>query len=102
VVLYCGKIVETGRPSEVFRTPLHPYTAALVSAVPVPDVGAQRRRIVLPGDPPSPTATPKGCSFHPRCPIALERCRTEASPLIRPTAGRRVACHTPGDLQLSC
>lgn len=91
-VMYLGRIVETGPRDAVYDSPRHPYTAALLSAVPVPEPGAARRRILLTGDVPSPTAVPSGCRFHPRCPLAEERCRTE-SPELRSVAGRQVACH---------
>jgi oligopeptide transport system ATP-binding protein len=92
-VMYLGKIVELGRAEEVIGQPLHPYTRALVSAIPVPDPAIERgrQRIVLPGDPPSPMNPPAGCAFHPRCPYAREKCKAEIPPLA-PFAGREVAC----------
>jgi len=90
-VMYLGRIVEEGAPDQVFHAPLHPYTQALVSAAPTPRRRA-RDRIVLPGDPPNPVDVPSGCSFHPRCPAAVARCRTEVPALMR-DAGRAVACH---------
>ena len=91
-VMYLGRIVEQGDTDEVFADPAHPYTQALVSAIPVP--GPRRHpRIVLAGDPPNPAARPPGCAFHPRCPVAIARCRIE-TPLLGPASdGRRVACH---------
>ncbi|XCM84195.1 oligopeptide/dipeptide ABC transporter ATP-binding protein [Kitasatospora sp. HUAS MG31] len=98
-VMYLGRIVEVGDRDDVYGAPAHPYTRALLSAVPVPDpvVERGRERIVLHGDPPSPADPPSGCGFHPRCPKARELCRTEA-PLLRiASAGatRQVACHYP-------
>ncbi len=83
-VMYLGKIVELGSPDQVLGRPLHPYTKALVSAVPVPDPGRekQRKRIVLPGDPPSPMNPPTGCPFHPRCPYVIAACKAQVPPLI--------------------
>jgi peptide/nickel transport system ATP-binding protein len=98
-VMYLGRIVEQGRPDQLFHTPAHPYTEALVSAVPMP--GPRRReRIVLSGDPPNPVDRPPGCAFHPRCPRALPRCRTEAPALRRAPDGRLAACHlVPADAE---
>ncbi|MFO1038168.1 MAG: dipeptide ABC transporter ATP-binding protein [Geminicoccaceae bacterium] len=95
-VMYLGSIVELAPTDELFGSPAHPYTEALISAVPGPHTsGPRRRRIILQGDVPSPTAPPPGCRFHPRCPIAQERCRTERPPLRTLTSGRQVACHFP-------
>ena len=100
IVLYLGRVVEEGPADEVIVAPRHPYTAALVSAV--PDMGATgRRRIVLKGEPPSPLSPPTGCAFHPRCPIAIERCRNERPPLDAAGPGRRVACFRPGELDFT-
>jgi peptide/nickel transport system ATP-binding protein len=98
-VMYLGAIVELGGADELFRTPVHPYTEALISAVPLPHAGGagRRRRIVLQGDVPSPTAPPAGCRFHPRCRYAQARCREERPPLRTVTPGRHVACHFPLD-----
>ncbi|CAM5275891.1 ABC transporter ATP-binding protein [Streptomyces narbonensis] len=98
-VMYLGRIVEIGVKERVYAAPAHPYTRALLSAVPLPDPAAERarERITLLGDPPSPAAPPPGCTFHPRCPKAQEICRTEA-PLLRiasPGEARQVACHFP-------
>jgi oligopeptide/dipeptide ABC transporter ATP-binding protein len=94
-VMYLGHIVELARREEIWRAPLHPYTKALVSAVPSPDPElVARERVILEGDLPSPLDPPQGCAFHTRCPIAGEECRRQAPPL-RPigAAGRLVACH---------
>ncbi|MGA5194325.1 ABC transporter ATP-binding protein [Streptomyces exfoliatus] len=98
-VMYLGRIVEIGVKERVYAAPAHPYTRALLSAVPLPDPAAERsrERITLLGDPPSPAAPPPGCTFHPRCPKAQAVCRTEA-PLLRiaaPGEARQVACHFP-------
>jgi len=93
VVMYLGRIVEVGPAKELCRTPRHPYTQALISAVPVVDPDAKRQRIILAGDVPSPIHPPSGCPFHPRCPVAEARCRTEVPPLRETGAGRQVACH---------
>ncbi|MGW5847792.1 ABC transporter ATP-binding protein [Streptomyces sp. NPDC055254] len=97
-VMYLGRIVEIGDKNALYSSPQHPYTRALLSAVPLPDPVAERRRerIVLLGDPPSPAAPPPGCTFHPRCSKARDICRTER-PLLRIAASREVACHFPGD-----
>jgi len=92
-VMYLGKIVETGQAKEIVRAPKHPYTQALISAVPVVDPASKRQRIILPGDVPSPINPPSGCPFHPRCPIAEARCRAEAPNLREIAASHWAACH---------
>jgi oligopeptide transport system ATP-binding protein len=95
-VMYLGRIVESASARDLYTAPKHPYTEALLSAVPIPDPAAKRRRIVLQGDVPNPIDPPAGCHFHPRCPHVMERCRTEA-PLLREIApGRMAACHLNG------
>ncbi|MFZ5624055.1 MAG: ABC transporter ATP-binding protein [Gemmatimonadota bacterium] len=93
-VMYLGKIVEIGPTETVLGSPRHPYTQALLSAVPEPDPSSRRTRIVLPGDPPSPADPPPGCRFHTRCfhPRKDTRCGIE-EPLLRPVGGSDVACH---------
>ena len=98
-VMYLGRIVEEGPAREVTSAPLHPYTAALLSAVPDPDPASGRRRVVLPGEPPSPADPPSGCAFHPRCPIARDRCREESPALSPISPGRAAACFYPGELR---
>ena len=96
-IMYLGKVVELADSAEIYRAPRHPYTRALLSAIPVPDPTAQRTRIVLPGDVPSPIHPPPGCPFHPRCPYVEERCRGEEPRLTVGQHGHAVACHVfPG------
>jgi peptide/nickel transport system ATP-binding protein len=92
-VLYLGRIVEQGRTEALLSGPAHPYTLALRSAVPEIDLAARRSRLVLPGTVPDPADPPPGCPFHPRCPMAVDRCRTEVPELRSLGAGRTVACH---------
>lgn len=92
-VMYLGRIVEQGAPEDLFQRPLHPYTQALVSAIPSPWRDSSERRIVLQGDPPSPAQVPSGCSFHPRCAHATALCREQRPELADVGGGRRVACH---------
>ncbi|MCX8133260.1 MAG: ATP-binding cassette domain-containing protein [Roseococcus sp.] len=92
-VMYLGQIVEVAERRALFGAPRHPYTEALLSAVPIPEPGAARERIVLQGDVPSPIRPPPGCRFHTRCPYAMERCRREAPKLRDNGAGHLAACH---------
>ena len=96
-VMYLGEIVELAERKALFAEPLHPYTEALLSAVPNPVPGAKRRnRILLKGDLPSPMSPPAGCRFHTRCPYAFEQCKNEAPPLRELRTGHWVACHLKG------
>ena len=95
-VMYLGSIVELGDADAIFTNPAHPYTQALISAVPnAHNATTARKRIVLTGDVPSPIAPPSGCRFHPRCPIAQDCCRTDRPALLPLQDGRSVACHFP-------
>jgi oligopeptide/dipeptide ABC transporter ATP-binding protein len=92
-VMYLGKIVELADTRAIFSKPAHPYTHALMSAIPIPDVAHQQQRIVLSGDVPSPANPPAGCRFHTRCPFAVDRCLTEEPLLEAVDTGHLVACH---------
>ena len=99
-VMYLGRLVELGPASEVVDRPLHPYTRALISAVPVPDplVERSRRRIILEGDPPSPMNPPQGCPFHPRCSYAIEACKAHRPELEVKESDRLAACIRVGEI----
>lgn len=92
-VMYLGKIVEVAPKHQIFASPRHPYTHALLSAVPIPEPGAARQRIILKGDVPSPINPPSGCRFHTRCPFAFDRCRVEEPALRTLVPGHVTACH---------
>ncbi len=99
-VMYLGKLAEVAPTGEIFKNPLHPYTKALLQAIPVPDPARARERTVIRGDLPSPADPPPGCRFHTRCPVAVEICRRVEPPLVEVAPGHRAACHLvpgPGD-----
>jgi peptide/nickel transport system ATP-binding protein len=98
--MYVGQIVEIAPTGSLFTAPRHPYTAALLSAVPKPDPRLRARRIVLGGDVADPANPPSGCYFHPRCPHATEICRTEPPALEAVAPGHLVRCHRAGELSL--
>jgi len=100
MVMYLGRIVEEASTAALFRQPKHPYTEALISAVPVPDPTYRKKRILLSGDVPSPINPPPGCRFHPRCAYAEKVCEMETPEYREPESGRRVACHLAEKLQL--
>ena len=92
-VMYLGRIVELTATRDLFRNPLHPYTEALLSAVPVPDPTVRKKRVILAGDVPSPIELPAGCRFHTRCPYAFDRCRVDEPAMKEVTPAHFVACH---------
>jgi peptide/nickel transport system ATP-binding protein len=92
-VLYLGKLVEECPSEELAKRPFHPYTQALLDSAPVPDPTRRRTRAPIQGEIASALNPPSGCRFHPRCPVAIERCATEEPPLIEVGPQRRVACH---------
>jgi oligopeptide transport system ATP-binding protein len=91
--MYLGKIVELSACEDLFASPSHPYTEALLSAVPVPEVTGKRERIILTGDVPNPADPPPGCRFHTRCRYAMPRCREVEPPFVDIGGGHQVACH---------
>ena len=93
MVMYLGRVVEMAESKQLVRAPRHPYTKALLSAVPVVDPDSKRQRIMLPGDVPSPIAPPPGCTFHPRCPVKEARCEQEIPALREVEPGHWVSCH---------
>jgi len=95
VVMYLGKLVEVAETEELFENPLHPYTVALMSAIPIPDPKHQTSRIVLPGEVPSPISPPTGCRFHPRCPRAIDVCSKVEPELVEVKPGHWLACYNP-------
>ncbi|QTA37646.1 ABC transporter ATP-binding protein [Thermosipho ferrireducens] len=99
IVMYLGKIAEMAPKNILFEEPLHPYTKALMSAIPVPNPEYKKKRIILQGDVPSPVNPPKGCRFHPRCPVAKEICSKQEPQLKELNPGHYVACHFPGTLK---
>ena len=92
-VMYLGKIVEYADKKTLFTNPLHPYTEALLSAVPVPNPKLKREKRLLQGDVPSPINPPPGCAFHTRCPYAFDRCKVDAPALVELSPGHGVSCH---------
>ncbi len=95
-VMYLGKMVELADRSELFLNPLHPYTQALMSAIPIPDPRIKRERIILTGDVPSPLNPPSGCRFHPRCPVAMDHCKVEEPTFKEVSPGHWAACWRVG------
>lgn len=96
-VMYLGNMMELADKEELFTNPLHPYTKALLSAIPIPDPTVKRERIILKGDLPSPANPPAGCKFHTRCPRATEKCKTDAPEYREVKKGHFVACHYAGE-----
>jgi len=91
-VMYLGKIVELASKLDLYNNPLHPYTQALISAIPIPKPNLERERIILQGEVPSPQNPPPGCRFHPRCPVAIEHCSQEAPEFLEVRQDHWVAC----------
>ena len=92
-IMYLGKIVEMGLKEAIFSQPRHPYTIALLSAIPIPDPRVERKRVELKGEVPSPINPPSGCRFHPRCPMIMDICRKEEPKLLEVENAHVVACH---------
>jgi len=99
--MYVGRIVELAPTKNLFRSPRHPYTEALLSAVPVPDPRKRAKRIVLAGEVADPSRVPSGCAFHPRCRYAVERCKQEIPQLQSVDGQGMVACHRANELALA-
>jgi oligopeptide/dipeptide ABC transporter ATP-binding protein len=97
LVMYLGKMAELATSDELFFNPLHPYSKALLSAVPVPNPEVRKERVILQGDIPSPANPPSGCVFHTRCPIAKDQCKKEVPEWREIQTGHFVACHYPGE-----
>jgi oligopeptide transport system ATP-binding protein len=97
-VMYLGRIVEIAPAHELYAAPKHPYTQALLSAVPIPDPSARRARIRVEGDVPNPIDPPTGCHFHPRCPMAMPICATQVPVPKRLSPGHSVVCHLYGSV----
>jgi peptide/nickel transport system ATP-binding protein len=99
--MYVGKIVEVAPTKELFHNPRHPYTEALLSAVPKPDPRLRSQRITLEGDVADPAHPPSGCYFHPRCRYAVERCKVESPELVEITTNHFVSCHRAAEITLN-
>jgi oligopeptide/dipeptide ABC transporter ATP-binding protein len=95
IIMYLGKVIEVATSDDIYENPLHPYTTALISAVPIPDPSLEEKRehIVLQGEVPSPINSPPGCHFHPRCPHAMPDCSLEKPTLVNVESQHQVACH---------
>lgn len=101
VVMYVGRIAEIGTPQELFDSPKHPYTSALMSSVPKPHPSQRSKRYVLEGEVANPANPPTGCYFHPRCPFATDQCKVEVPPLVKSKDGRYVSCHRADEIELT-